>query len=719
MKAGKTLFMLLILPATLTLIAAFIFNYVALSQLKNHFVKNSRILEANIDTLALAAHFNQTVAQLNFRVIELLKQADEQQLSEIELYYAHREIVDELALQNQIVDRLANSELVKIVNHGSAISLQEEFKNYRRLMIMSTEIIAIDPNIASRFFSSAQDSYAQFSLFSNRLSVLLTEQSKRSHLAEQRIYEKEFFYYLVLAMITASLLMVLVLFVSHRTSSRIRVIADALSQLAYNQSPSIKLAKIETLANSASGEFKRIADLLLNFRDDMVRRIRAEEENHRLIYSDALTGLPNRRLLIDRLEHLISTLAHHPAHYALLWIDMDRFKSVNDLKGHQAGDQILQETAVQLASLIPEADTLARVGGDEFALLLELRSNSLAEAALEIEPLSEKLCSHLTVDYTLEEYTHFSSASIGVTLFSGSELKAEALLNHAEIAAYQAKEAGRNTVCFYDPDLQKALEQRTLLENELRLATEKAQLRLYYQLQYNHLGRVIGAEALIRWLHPDKGLIPPFNFIPLAEQTGLIIPMGQWILKTACQQLAKWANSPTTESLTISVNVSARQFREDSFVADVKDALQHFQVNPKRLKLEITESIVLEHIEQTISKMLELRAIGVTFSMDDFGTGYSSLQYLKRLPLNQLKIDQSFVQDITTDNEDSVIVKTIIAMGQALSLEIIAEGVETLEQQKQLEQFGCLAYQGYYFAKPSPIDVCMLDITKANAEKPL
>lgn len=372
--------------------------------------------------------------------------------------------------------------------------------------------------------------------------------------------------------------------------------------------------------------------------------------------------------------------------------------------GHEVGDLLLQQVAERLTHAVREGDTVARLGGDEFVIMLEDLSESALEAAAQAEAIGEKVITALNQPYKLASHEYHSTPSIGISLFIGHKQSQEELLKHADIAMYQAKKAGRNTLRFFDPKMQQAIHARVDLERELRKALDQQQFHLYYQVQVDIAERPLGAEALIRWLHPERGLISPFHFIPLAEETGLILPIGQWVLDTACAQLKQWEQDPITRDLKISINVSAKQFFQSDFVAQVQDAVQRYAIDPMKLKLELTESMLLDNVEDTITKMSALKKSGISFSLDDFGTGYSSLQYLKRLPLTQLKIDQSFVRDIATDSSDQEIVRTIIAMAQSLHLDVIAEGVETNEQIGLLLNNGCLHYQGYLFGKPVPID---------------
>ena len=446
-----------------------------------------------------------------------------------------------------------------------------------------------------------------------------------------------------------------------------------------------------------------ISFALDSFAHELQRR-HAADEIERLAFYDPLTSLPNRRLLHDRLRYALAASARHHNHGAVLFIDLDDFKTLNDTKGHNIGDLLLIEVARRLQACMREKDTVARVGGDEFVVILEELSEDALQAAVQTEAVADKILASISQSYLLQGYEYHSSTSIGISLFHHQECTMDELLKRADTAMYQAKVAGRKTKRFYDPAMQVALESRTALENDLRRARAENQFMLYYQMQVDHSGKIVGAEALIRWQHPQRGLVSPFQFIPLAEETGMILAIGQWVLETACAQLNAWQAAPLTDKLQIAVNVSASQFRQLDFVEQVRQTMRRHELNPDRLKLELTESIMLDNIEDTIVKMKTLRMEGVRFSMDDFGTGYSSLAYLTQLPFDQLKIDQSFVRNIGVKHSDAVIVQTIIGMAKNLGMEVLAEGVETEEQRLFLEQHGCSLYQGYLFGKPVPIE---------------
>jgi len=430
----------------------------------------------------------------------------------------------------------------------------------------------------------------------------------------------------------------------------------------------------------------------------------ASDEIKNLAFYDPLSKLPNRRLLLDRLNQALAASARSGQCGALLFLDLDHFKSLNDTLGHDIGDLLLQQVAERLTASVREGDTVSRLGGDEFVVLLEDLSEDSMEAAAYTEDVSEKILLLLNEPYQLNTNTHHCTTSIGATVFNGHVQGVEELLKQADIAMYQSKIEGRNTLRFFESKMQEAITAHVNMEKELRKAIEQKQFKLYYQIQVGNTGQAIGAEALIRWQHPERGIVSPLNFIPLTEETGMILAIGEWVLDTACAQLKTWQQNPLTQDLVLAVNVSAKQFFKIDFVEQVKATLQRHEINPARLKLELTESLLVKNINDIISKMDELSKTGIRFSLDDFGTGYSSLQYLKTLPLNQLKIDRSFVRDLVTDASDRAIVRTIITMANSLDLNVIAEGVETAEQRQYLLDNGCTNYQGYLFSKPVPID---------------
>ena len=430
---------------------------------------------------------------------------------------------------------------------------------------------------------------------------------------------------------------------------------------------------------------------------------RANEEIEHLAFYDPLTGLPNRRLLLDRLGQAPVLSQRSGKVGALLFLDLDHFKDLNDTLGHEVGDELLQAVAQRLLANVRVADTVARLGGDEFVVMLSDLSTSTQEAAALAQRIGEKILRGLSEPYVLRGHTHQGAASIGATLFGASAQSASELLRQADIAMYQVKARRGNALCFFDPKMQTAINDRAQLEADLRQALVAQQLVLHYQPQATLQGDVIGAECLLRWQHPQRGMVPPGQFIAVAEESDLILHIGQWVLHSACTQLARWQEQPQWAHLQLSVNVSARQFRQSDFVHQVIETLQVTGARAHLLTLELTESLVLDNVEDAIDKMHQLRTKGVRFSVDDFGTGYSSLAYLTRLPLHQLKIDQSFVRNLGSRPSDDVIVQTIIGMGRNLDLEVIAEGVETEAQKAILAGHGCDLYQGYLLARPMPV----------------
>ncbi|HWW68918.1 MAG TPA: EAL domain-containing protein [Duganella sp.] len=436
---------------------------------------------------------------------------------------------------------------------------------------------------------------------------------------------------------------------------------------------------------------------------DITEAKAAEEEIAHLAFFDVLTGLPNRRLLMDRLRHAFASCIRTRHNGALMFIDLDNFKEINDTLGHDKGDLLLQQAAARLSGCVREGDTVARLGGDEFMVLLDNLSESAEEAGLQTETVGEKIRATLNEAYDLTGIQYRGTASIGMTLFTDHQSSIEELLKRADIAMYQAKAAGRNALRFFDAKLQAIVMSHIALDAEFRQALLKMEFVLYFQAQVDQERELIGVEVLVRWQHPQRGLLLPAEFIDLAEETGLILDLGHWVLETACCQLATWGEQPETAHLTMSVNVSALQFRSASYVSQVLSALEKTGANPRKLKLEITESLLLDDVESIIDKMTALKSHGISFSLDDFGTGYSSLTYLKRLPLDQLKIDQSFVSDIMTDTNDATIATAIVALGHNLELDVIAEGVETEDQWQFLEAHNCKAYQGYLFGHPLPL----------------
>lgn len=435
---------------------------------------------------------------------------------------------------------------------------------------------------------------------------------------------------------------------------------------------------------------------------NITQRKKAEAEIQRLAFYDELTGLPNRRLLLDRLERATAACARSTDHGALLFLDLDNFKDINDTLGHEWGDRLLVQVGLRIKGCVRANDTVARLGGDEFVVILQGLHTVETEAAVETEAIAQKILAMLNQPYDLEGRQIHSTPSIGIALFSGPAQPAQELLKRTDLAMYQAKAQGRNTLCFFDPGMQAAASARSTLETDIRQGLQRDEFILHYQPVVDAQGHMLGAEALVRWQHPQRGMVPPGQFITLAEQTGLILQLGRQVLRAACRQLALWNTQPERAHWTVAVNVSAQEFRHPDFVQQVLTILENTGADPHLLKLELTESLLLHDVEESISKMQALRTLGVGFSLDDFGTGYSSLSYLKRLPLDQLKIDQSFVRDVLTDPNDAAIACTVVALANSLGLDVVAEGVETQGQHAFLLANGCRRFQGYYFGRPVP-----------------
>ena len=438
---------------------------------------------------------------------------------------------------------------------------------------------------------------------------------------------------------------------------------------------------------------------------DLTQRKEAEEQIQFLAFFDPLTHLPNRRLLNERLEKALLSGNRHQRYAALLFIDLDNFKMLNDSMGHAVGDLLLCQVAKRLGDSVRANDTVARQGGDEFVILLEELSQDLHGAIAQIKLIAQNMLETLDKPYQFGDVSYHCTASIGAVPFMGAGETVESLLKSADMAMYKAKEAGKNALRFFDPSMQSEIEKRATVERELRGALQAGQFKLYFQAQVDDNGKVFGAEALIRWQHPSRGLVGPDEFIRIAEESRLILPIGNWVLTEACRQLARWQKHPDTAHLTLAVNVSALQFRDHDFVNSVARAIAESGAPGSRLKLEITESLLLEDIGGTIEHMRPLKEkLGVGLVLDDFGTGYSSLSYLKQLPLDQIKIDRSFVRDINSNPNDAAIAETIIALGHFFNLTIVAEGVETAAQRDTLITCGCKAFQGFHFARPGTIE---------------
>jgi diguanylate cyclase (GGDEF)-like protein len=409
---------------------------------------------------------------------------------------------------------------------------------------------------------------------------------------------------------------------------------------------------------------------------------------------------------LDKLKHLLIANQKKQLKGALLVVDMDNFKMLNDFLGHQMGDLVLKQVARRLESCLGKTDLLARLGDDEFVIVMGDLNKKEIQVAQNAEKISKKILAILGEEYFLEGHVYHCSPSIGITIFDYDEIShVDVLLKQTDIAMHQAKQAGKNTLCFFNENMQADIEKRVSLEKNFVIALKENQFELYYQAQVHHKIGIIGAEVLVRWIHPTLGVVSPIDFIPFAEESGLIVPLGTWVLETVCKQIKIWEENPNTQHLQLAVNVSAKQFGQPNFVEQIQKILLESDIIPNRLKLELTESLLLDNINEIIEKMYQLKKIGICFSMDDFGTGYSSLSYLTKLPLNQLKIDQSFIRNMSEKTSDLIIVKMIIDMAENLEIDIIAEGVETQVEQEILKNMGCEHYQGYLFSKPVPLNL--------------
>ncbi len=445
-----------------------------------------------------------------------------------------------------------------------------------------------------------------------------------------------------------------------------------------------------------------ITNYVMTF-SDISERVASEEKIRHLAFYDSLTQLPNRRLLIERLKVALKTSERHDYYGALFFLDLDKFKILNDSKGHHYGDMLLVEVAKRLSGIVRAVDTVARLGGDEFVVMLEGLGQDERLAMAEANTVGNKIVSTLNQPYLLDDFTYNTSSSVGVTLFHSSATDIATLLSQADTAMYAAKNAGRNTLRFFGVELQDAIEKRISDEQALRVALDKQQFELYYQIQVDNEGQAEGAEALIRWHHPTRGLVYPSDFISLAEEINIIENIGLWVIETACQKLEQWKQIDVTKNLVLSINISALHFQKDDFVKKLLHIVKEYEINPQKLNIELTETVVLDNVDVAILKMKRIKAAGITISMDDFGTGFSSLNYVSRLPVDQIKIDRSFVSRAMDSEHDKLIIKMVIALGHMLNIGVVAEGVEVEAQFVLLEEMGCDYYQGHYFGKPMPI----------------
>lgn len=477
-----------------------------------------------------------------------------------------------------------------------------------------------------------------------------------------------------------------------------RVVEEEISMIRGNDSPQTFLSVKLPLRREDGTIYA-----LCGISTDITDYLQIQKQLRKLALYDSLTGLANRRLLMDFLEEALVENPSTTTEGALLVVDLDAFKTLNDTLGHHAGDLLLQAVSKRLQTRLSPEDLAARLGSDEFVIVKPHIGRNRAEAEQLAQQCAEAILQDFVLPFTLDHTQYIASASVGVALFSDAEGDVERLLQDADMALYRAKASGRNSLRFFDPVMQQEVNRYSLLERKLREAISLQQLELYVQPQLSSDKQYVGMEGLLRWHDAEEGFISPGDFIPVAESSGLIIPLGAWVVRQACQTLAEWSKTPGMQNLTLSINISPRQFRHLQFVDYIDSCIDEFAVDPTHLELEITESLLIDDIELTIERMNLLRQRGLRFALDDFGTGYASLSYLKLLPFNKLKIDQSFVRDVLTDTNDEAIVSTIIALGQSLDLAVIAEGVETRDQALLLEKSGCHVYQGYYFGRPAPV----------------
>ncbi|KPQ21932.1 putative bifunctional diguanylate cyclase/phosphodiesterase [Halomonas sp. HL-93] len=700
MKPTQSLLMVFLLPVLMIIVPALILGAFALTIAREKALDSYRIQSADLATLVEMANFERRLGNLHESLTQALNESKNNHPSKLDRYSEYSYIDLQLDEMGERIEHLAGSGLIDDLHADNAETLLLSFQEYRRFIDMANEAATLNQNNVGDFMQEAEANFNRFIIFTQRTFEALTERANERH---QQTFQALSRSIGTLVWFGLGLVCVLIggaAFASWRINRRLMIIGDAILDLSTSHQTIPDFDDIQRISQRHSGPLKHIATALLSFRKTEQKRREAERKVHRLAYYDTLTQLPNWRLMKEHLQLSIDTNQQTDTFGALVYLDIDNFKRINDSCGHRAGDCLLQELSERLSALNIDGATLGRVGGDEFVMIVDGLPADLLKAAEKTERLTEQLQHSLGQPYQWGQKEHYLSASIGIALFGDSEHNVDNLFQYASAAANLAKQSAPNGLRFYDPAVQAELEAKTELERDLRLAIERQEFVLVYQTQVDSKGRAIGAEALIRWQHPQQGFISPGTFIPLAEETGLIVPIGQWVLEAACAQLVAWANDTSTDHLVLAVNVSAKQFQQPDFVDTVRGALANSGASAQRLKLELTESTVIGSVDDTIARMHQLKALGISFAMDDFGTGYSSLQYLKRLPLDQIKIDQSFVRDLHQNPDDMAIVQTIIAMGRALGLNVIAEGVETLEHWRYLNDHQCHAYQGYYFCKP-------------------
>jgi len=704
-KFTRSVLLLLILPVMMSVTAALLIDYWSLSSLHTEYEHSNNMETQDAVVLTEAVRLSAQMASVQRLVSDTLENALNKGVTEADIYIVHAKVVDDLAALNKRVVLLMENDQVRKSNLQDVQYLSAEAKEYSNFVIMATDIAAIDPNTALKHVNKAQKHFISFSEHAYRIAELLGDRTVQRIAESKNSFYDYFIKVLLISLLALISILVFSTLLAKKMTMQISSVADSLVALTRSgELSSQSLKKIEKMRSSSIIQFKEMAQAVMNFRDALIARKNSEEQIHNLAFHDTLTQLPNRRLLLDRLANSLLHSARSHTYGAVLFLDMDKFKTLNDTMGHKFGDKLLINVGQRLQSCVRESDTVARMGGDEFVLLVENIDEHAEVASQKIAIIAEKIRTALTEPYLIDGKEYLGSTSMGVCLYRGASEPAEDLVKHADVAMYKAKESGRNAVRFFDPAMQAAVEARAMLELDLSRAITEKQLHLYYQIQIDSESRPIGAEALVRWIHPVRGMVSPGMFIPLAEESSLILSIGDWVLDTACRQLAAWSKNENTRNLTLAVNISAQQFKHPDFVDRVSVLIDEYEIDASLLKLELTEGVVLNNVAEVISKMHALIAIRVKFSLDDFGTGYSSLSYLKQLPLDQLKIDQSFVRDMTSDQNDAVMIQTIISLANNFRLNVIAEGVETDAQLNLLKSFGCMSYQGYLFSKPVAIE---------------
>lgn len=704
MKPSQSLLMVFLLPILMLVLPALLLLISATAMFQEQLLQNRAQQLKDLDALTHMAAFDRKLIKLHQRITHVFSETESANLDTMQRYAEYTLIRQELAYIEESINQLVTSDLIDDLGHSDDVALLSAFNQYQRFVGMANESATLNQSELGYFLQETQQNFNTFLLFSQQVFEVLTQRAHDRHRAsyDALLHSRKVISWVVFGLL--SLIISAALLAAWRINKCLVVISDTILTLSDNQKPLPNMLAIKQLSQQHSGPLQRLALALISFSDTEKQRREYEHKVHQLAFYDPLTDLPNWRLMKEHLQHSMDSSAKTNTYGALIYVDVDEFKHINDSAGHRTGDEVLQQMAKRLKTIEPLGCTIGRLSGDEFVLIIDGLDSDNIKAAEKAEFFAGHVSQALTQPYFLNSYYQFLNVSQGLVLFHGTGESVDNLFQYANAAVHLAKRRGPNNIQFFDPAVQAQLETRSELERDLRLAIEREEFVLVYQMQVDNQGRAIGAEALIRWQHPTKGFVSPGEFIPLAEESGLIVPIGSWVLRAACEQLVAWQSDEHTKDLVLAVNVSAKQFQQPTFVDDVLYALEMSGASPHRLKLELTESTVIGKIDEIIARMHHLKELGITFAMDDFGTGYSSLQYLKRLPLDQIKIDQSFVRDLHKDPDDMVIVETIIAMGRSLGLNVIAEGVETMEHWRYLNDHQCHAYQGFYFCKPVPAE---------------